>query len=166
MKNHLIRFTAWKARAIREGSASQTRRRVKVGTVVQLHEGGAWWPVGKRGKPLKCPYGEVGEILSIQEPWRSTQVFGVYDLASKHPDPDYDFSKWAPSHMMPLAACDQRIKTTSISVARIQDITEAESVLEGVPNRAAFEQVWGSLHGPLSWQENEWVWVITFERQN
>lgn len=165
MKDHCIRFTAWKARAIREGKATQTRRRVKVGTVTQL-EDGRWWPVGKRGKPLTCPYGEVGDILVVQEPWRPTQIFGRYELASKHPDPDYDYSRWRPSHTMPILACDLKIRTTAISVARIQDITEEECLLEGVPNREAFEKVWGSIHGPLSWEENEWVFVITFERHN
>lgn len=163
MKTHPIRFTAWKARAIREGKASQTRRRVKVGTVVQLDEE-RWWPVGKRGKPLTCPYGEIGDVHWIQEPWRPTQVLGRYELASKHPDPDYDYSRWRPAHTMPWLASEQSIRTLSIYVARIQDITEEEAVLEGVPNREAFEKVWGSIHGPLSWRENEWVFVINFEK--
>lgn len=69
-------------------------------------------------------------------------------------------------------------------VERLQDITGAESILEGIEGgpvtgwkdysapyycikampRESFQTLWEKINGPGSWQENNWVWVISFKR--
>lgn len=167
MKPKPIRFTAWKARAIRADQASETRRRVKVGDVQQQADG-SWWPIGKRGKPLACPYGEAGTVLWVQEPWRYLPSSGGprYALISReHSAPKLRHrGGWEPSHMMPYLACDQWLLIQSIKVERIQDITEEGISAEGVPCREGFQAAWDLIHGPESWTQNEWVWVIRFTK--
>lgn len=166
MKPRSIRFTAWKARAIRCKQAWETRRIVKLGDVQQQPDG-SWWPVGKRGKRLACPYGEPGILLWIQEPWRYVPRPGGphYELASRESSEAkaYDYSRWLASHLMPFLACDQWIKVKAIRVERIQDITDEGVIAEGVPCRESFKAAWDAIHGPGSWDKNAWVWVITFE---
>ena len=162
-----MRFTAWKARAIRCDQASQTRRRIKLGDVQQQPDG-SWWPVGKRGKRLACPYGEAGTLLWVQEPWRYLPGSSGprYALASRETSESkaYDYSRWCAAHLMPYLACDQWLVIDSIKAERIQDITEDCAIAEGVPCRDSFKAAWDAIHGPGSWDKNDWVWVIRFAK--
>ncbi len=168
MKDRAIRFLAWKARQVKVLDEVETRRRVKTGEVQPLPAEypavSRWWPVGKRGKPLTCPYGEVGSVLWVQEPWRPGPKFGTFELASSVEDPEYDYNRWSHAHTMPRLACDTHVIVLSILVERVQDITEEGARLEGVPNREAFKNVWNSIHGANAWDLNEWVWVLRLRK--
>lgn len=82
------------------------------------------------------------------------------------------------------------LKVTKIRLERLQDITEADAIDEGVKQHAdygstgdvhygrvdealtdidavwSFATLWESIYGIDSWNENPFVWVYTFERIN
>lgn len=94
---------------------------------------------------------------------------------------------WKPSIHMPKEAARIWLKVTDVRVERLQDITEAEAILEGAINNIAFIHspddeydhihtarehfidIWNSTikKGDIDkygWDANPFVWVIEFER--
>lgn len=85
---------------------------------------------------------------------------------------------WRPSIFMPRWASRILLEVTAVRVERLQDISVADAMAEGVvetkphmrglePCREwvyAYEDLWLSIHGPNSWEQNPWVWVIEFKR--
>lgn len=76
-----------------------------------------------------------------------------------------------PSIHMPKAAARIWDEVVSISVKRLQEISEASAIAEGVETldlypgydvsaKGKFEGLWGSINGYNSWEANPWVWVI------
>lgn len=71
-------------------------------------------------------------------------------------------------------ASDQTLRVTRIRVARLQDMTEADAIAEGVEllpakfqrgtPRETFAALWNDLGG--SWAENPWVWVYDYQTYN
>jgi hypothetical protein len=90
--------------------------------------------------------------------------------------------RWRPSIHMPRWASRLTLTVTEVRVQRLQDISEADAVAEGVaavtledvPRPAAwslrqdFSRIWNTLHGPDAWDANPWVAAVTFtvERGN
>lgn len=101
---------------------------------------------------------------------------------------------WRPSIHMPRWACRITLDVIKVSVERLQDITEADAIAEGIieyeadreedgdpaefawdeelgrgevfPTAvAAYRDLWERLNGRESWEANPWVWVIEFPRQ-
>ncbi|MCA3413023.1 MAG: hypothetical protein INF84_00340 [Roseomonas sp.] len=91
-----------------------------------------------------------------------------------------------PTHM-PRWASRITLRITDIRVERLQDISEDDARAEGVtpatepptaaalmtavgrgawfmPHRGAFANIWNKINGPDAWDENPWVWAISFER--
>jgi hypothetical protein len=83
---------------------------------------------------------------------------------------------WKPSIFMPRWASRITLEITDVCVERLQDITRGDCMSEGCPfpnlNMATnktdpiawFANLWQSINGAGSWQENPWVWVIEFKR--
>lgn len=85
---------------------------------------------------------------------------------------DWDFLPydWRPSIFMPRWACRLILEITKIRVERLNDISEADCVKEGIGSallrdckRPKFMQLWESINGAGSWNENPWVWVVEFK---
>ena len=98
--------------------------------------------------------------------------------------------KWKPSLFMPKDACRIFLEITDIRVERLNDITNEQAIKEGIrptsyfgntpllfcdyssktpindscPAKYSFETLWQSINGKDSWEENPWVWVISFKR--
>jgi len=95
--------------------------------------------------------------------------------------------KWRPSIFMPRAACRLRLRITDVRVERLQDISEAQAIAEGVEEFSfgkaglnfdlggsqqtrdplqAFKWLWDNINAKrgYGWELNPWVWVIEFDR--
>ncbi len=160
---------------------------------------------------VKCSY-QIGDILYVRESFAyksfSTLGYGVIYKADnsimENIDDDsinietcfnreYKYSNWKPSIHMPKSASRIWLQIKTIGIERLQDISEADSINEGIehwPNpflkgietyqdyskpvkkgtnggfttaSTAFSVLWSHINGPESWHLNPWVWVIKFK---
>ena len=88
--------------------------------------------------------------------------------------------KWHPSIHMPKEAARIFLRVQDVHAERVQEITGAECVREGIPQESLkevgeaftvgqFADLWDSTVKPADlprygWDANPWVWVINFER--
>jgi hypothetical protein len=173
-------------RAILNGSKTQTRRVVKLKPwhSLQEREDGTLWPWMHDNDRdcdhwLPCPYGQPGDRLWVRE----TFAEGIHQMAdANHWAYAADrfgtqqrlSDRWKPSIHMPRSASRITLEITIVRVERLQDISEADAMAEGVnagkylglerANARAFSELWESINGPDSWAANPWVWVIEFRR--
>lgn len=209
MKERPILFSALMVRAILAGTKSQTRRVVK--PLKAMGKSLAWCDLAcssekllrhqVRGYQEHCPYGKPGDRLWVRETYwhddednsivyRADGDTGIVDT-NKH-ETGLARYNWRPSIFMPRAASRITLEITGVRVERLQDISEVDSIAEGVesmtgnkttvyhwdfpkpkPNYAvsgyksacdAYTVLWESINGPGSWEINPWVWVIEFRR--
>lgn len=204
-----ILFSTPMVQAILDGRKTHTRRVMKPQPIKNglfWEWAGAGWsldgpitPVYGHSMYNKCPY-QPGDVLWVRETFAECQTpFFDYIYKADYPNAskaDLDIEKWTPSLFMPKAAARIFLKVTAVKAERLQDITEADAIAEGVeswieermksrptyysmysdydsPNDPAmysscpilsFESLWRKINGPESWNENPWVWAITFER--
>jgi hypothetical protein len=89
---------------------------------------------------------------------------------------------WRPSIHMPRWAGRILLEVVSVRVERLQDISEADAMAEGIretgdgafhvegdtfraPDASeSYARLWESINGPGSWDTNPWVWVVEFKR--
>lgn len=102
----------------------------------------------------------------------------AYQYAADNPDVPLPTSRggalpgWykRPAIFMPRVASRINLSIEAVRVERLQDISEADALGEGVTPEAtdeainAYRMLWESLNGPDSWAANPWVWVIEFKR--
>ena len=79
-----------------------------------------------------------------------------------------------PAIFMPRWASRITLEITCVRVARLQEISDEDSLEEGVypmatglypgSPRAAYQKLWESINGPGSWSANPWVWVVQFKQ--
>lgn len=159
MKERPILFSAEMVRAILDGRKTQTRRVIKPQPINALD----------RPPPCDCPYGKIGDRLWVRETQAKFHP-AVYmaDVAEDF----YPSYLWTPSIHMPRVASRITLEITAARVERLQDISEADAMAEGVSwkhNPAlpttpvnAFAALWTSVGG--DWDANPWVWCIDFQR--
>lgn len=205
MKDRPILFSAPMVRAILEGRKTQTRRVVKpVGNdegFVIIDYGNGGWPyrsddgdstthtVKRGGKlyhdetPHACPYGQPGDRLWVREAWATHACFDNIpprDLTTRsihyQADGKVETGKYRQAFHMPRWASRILLEVTGVRVERLQDISEADALAEGVTvtpchprhadrmGRNTYRDLWESINGPGSWDANPWVWVIEFKR--
>lgn len=97
--------------------------------------------------------------------------------------------RWKPSIHMPRWASRITLRVTDVRVERVQDISEEDAAAEGIKGRPlvasngttmlygatanqpehgltakdGFNILWHSTYGPTAWDDNAWVWALTFE---
>lgn len=204
MSERPILFSGPMVRAIIEGRKTQTRR--------LLSERHAYHFLDGVGDLALCPYGEPGDRLWVRETWAPcdyvvdgvrredpTCIAYAAGRAARRIEGDgscdidtrvfgWDNVTWRPSIHMPRWASRITLRVTSVRVERLQAITGADVVAEGVSvdrcpcepcgmtsemcpgtetdHIMAFAQLWDSINGKrASWASNPWVWVVGFERE-
>lgn len=207
MKQRPILFNAPMVRALLDGTKTQTRRAMKpqmvYGNVCGLFnswylpkgkDGGTLWPNAKEQILATCPYGQVGDQLWVRETFMDMRGTGIEhdgkgdyyyraDVTDYGEESRKDYGlKWKPSIFMPRAASRITLEITSVRVERLQDVTAADALAEGViqlpdggyslpdtkhysdsPDES-YASLWESINGSGSWDLNPWVWVIEFKR--
>lgn len=150
-----ILFSTEMVRAILAGRKTQTRRMVKRDLANHyfqslVHhttgkftfvENGNYNPKEYDVVEIKCPYGAVGDVLWVREKFRYSddldEPYDYYeDFIDKYIPEEVERSKgtWKPSIHMPREAARLFLKITDIRVERLQDISEADAVAEGIEN--------------------------------
>lgn len=145
-----------------------------------------------------CKYGKEGDILWVRETWgKPFKLHLINDFFYKaNPDNCQDIStklgfKWKPGIHMPFEAARIFLRLKSIAVERLNDISHADAIAEGIKKSNtnesdgpiiykdymdksyfferpdySFFSLWESINGKNSLDSNPWVWVIKFERIN
>ncbi len=175
-------------RALLSGTKTQTRRVVK------------GWPLEWLSPPISftpeyvahpdnkaCPYGQAGDRLWVREAWGFNPDFpGMPGHACYRADRghEYDGIKWRPSIHMPRAASRITLEVVGVRVERLQDISEADALSEGIEYselfrgycigqaehfnshdpRQSYFSLWEAINGAGSVEANPWVWVVEFRR--
>lgn len=159
-----ILFKGEMVRALLEGRKTQTRRIMKPQPV----KNGAFWEWAGAGWSLdhgpvpvvpghsmaaRCPYGQVGERLWVQETYgykiRSVGGTPHEQVTYRATDPDaarcYDCNGkeqpliWCPKEKMPRSVSRITLEITGVRVERLQDISEADAKAEGAePMRGGY----------------------------
>lgn len=163
-------------------------------------------------RPIACPYGRAGDQRWVRETSRCIALselppknLGRIDIEYKaggsrsidyalherprwYPSRDSNADgspRWQPAIHMPRWASRITLKVTGVRVERLQAISEADAMAEGIykplgsqfwhadpsanilPGNTpqwAYRNLWESIHGHGSWGANPFVWCITFRR--
>jgi len=166
-----ILFSGPMVRAILSGAKTQTRRVITPQPDARLRWGFTGWEDG-HGRALPCRYGAPGDLLWVRETWCAVDGCTAY-RADDWIDAPSDDEKWHPSIFMPRAISRITLAITSVRVERVQDISEASAMDEGVERdtfgehyRQAFIALWNAINAKrgYSWERNPWVWTLTFQQ--
>lgn len=189
----------------------QTRRVVKFDGLLDFELGadGVWHFRTAGGvTAVRCPYGVPGDRLYVREAFRLPAAFdamspGAYCAGSARvsgPDRVHfeadgeqlggDCGKLRPGIHMPRQVCRLVLEVTEVRVERLQDISEADALAEGIIEyeptdedpaefsyveggdifsgaHEAYRYLWHRINGetgPNSWAANPWVFAISFVR--
>lgn len=208
MKERPILFSGPMVRALLDGSKTQTRRVVKPQPYID-EQGNFCWngsnfgqdgkgphtqaiasPIpSSKTKRVHCPYGKPGDRLWVRETFAHIYRDNATpdqrrdgDVAYKadHQGLDeYAYGTWKSSIHMPRWASRITLEVTGVRVERLQGISEADAMAEGVAETAkylqglsaclehcyAYEDLWESINGAGSWDANPWVWVVNFKAE-
>ncbi|EPH3083548.1 ASCH domain-containing protein [Klebsiella pneumoniae] len=135
-----------------------------------------------------CPHGKPGDLIWVRETWARYNIDqNSHDIAYRATTPaDWpEEGRWRPSIHMPRWASRILLEITDVRVERLNAISEEDARAEGIidggclncgepepcgcanpePDATdAFAYLWQSIYGQESWNDNPWVWVISFER--
>jgi hypothetical protein len=160
------------------------------------------WP----RQPVTCPYGQPGDRLWVREAFMYEPADYCWEASVSIPSrpastvyrADFPNSQagegWKPSIHMPRKLCRLVLEVTEVRVERLQSISEADALAEGIeripytgPNAGplkfsvrdsfgsanfptaveAYSYLWDSINGKTpgaSWADNPWVWAVSFKR--
>jgi hypothetical protein len=191
VKERPILFSAPMVRALLAGTKTQTRRVIKPAPQMVTDKAIKPWDgdaaalqrlLEQTGK--SCPYGQPGDRLWVREAHslvraENPEQCPAWYWADGNPV-EGDWTKPRPSIHMHRWASRILLEISSVRVERLQAISEADALTEGVESWAAgamspdgqrhysaygkFEVLWSSINGISSWHADPWVWVVEFSR--
>lgn len=187
MRVRPIIFSTPMVQALLEGRKTQTRRIVKPQPnggpqAEMINLGGAWGLLdGILSGEWRCPYGQPGDLLWVRETYRHIELpphqwdeVGECEIDYRAtPRKIFEGCEvpWRPSIHMPRRDSRLTLRITDVRVERVQEISEADALAEGVKRsqrasdaRDSYASLWESINGTGSWDANPWVWVIEFQR--
>ena len=163
-----------------EGRKTQTRRVIKPQpeplSSYFSFDSDRW--LSDRGQDFYCPYGVPGDRLWVKETflYRAQRTAYIYkaDLEpAEAAGVGAMYGGWKPSIFMPREASRITLELTDVRVERVQEISYADCVAEGVEDDGfandRYEFLWNSLNAKrdgdiYAWAKNPWVWVLTFRK--
>lgn len=184
VKEHGILFKPEMIKQILAGNKTMTRRAIKLAdgsspqdddiswnlddTVDKIMDFTKTYPYWKECKPKY----QVGDLLYVKEAVKYFDGKWVYKF--EKPDPNAD-KKFKSPLFMPKHAARIWLRITDIKPERVQDISEEDAIKEGIDTNkisgdyehtpaCEFENLWKSINGKESWDNNIWVWCYGFER--
>lgn len=186
MTERPILFSGAMVRAILAGTKSQTRRVVKGIALEWLRPDGFTPEFAAAPENGLCPYGAPGDRLWVREAFIHEPADYCWEASVSIPcqpastvyRADFPDSRpgegWKPSIHMPRNLSRITLEITGVRVERLQDISEADAIAEGIERpadgipicnaRQWYQVLWGQINGPDSWGANPWVWCISFRR--
>lgn len=192
MKERGILYTPDNIRAVRDRRKWQTRRIISP-QPERIQEGCYdWYQRDKRLRwnqftdaefVARCPYGVVGDRLYVKEGFYAESDTTVHYRLDGWQYEDGAGKGWTSALFMPKKYARLWLEITDVRVERLQDISEADAIAEGIPLATVdiavvgkhlvkgnlsidrYARLWDSInekdgHG---WAVNEWVWVLTFK---
>lgn len=209
MSDRPIIFSGPMVRALLEGRKTQTRRVIDPQPVhdaafVAMSNDGRWIAKDSLGYGylVNVPHA-IGDRLWVKEAWFSTPAYNDLSPSQMSGDEPIKYQadgteqvwglphlfipgRYRPSIHMPRWASRITLTVTDVRVQRLQDISEADAVAEGINGHGgrftgygkaadqwmgpidSFASLWISLHGTASWDANPWVVALTFtvDRRN
>lgn len=204
-KERPILFSGPMVTAILSGQKTQTRRVITPQPdedgLSFLLTAGAWQDTSER--IYRCPFGRPGDRLWVREAFSSDWMLHQLpprewpDGAPVHywADGNPEHGDWTPPKppiFMPRWASRLTLEVVSVRVERLQDITVADVVAEGIdldgehaddflnaehaqagglsipcdhPEVYPFVRLWDSINAERghAWADNPWVWVVEFK---
>lgn len=201
MKSRPILFSAPMVRALLAGTKTQTRRPLRDGTWLDPKEGViSMCSVGNGVtgfQSVACPYGVPGDQLWVREQFAGSIAYERHGYPLREwgnkiwycADGEPRSGQWTrprPSIHMPRSLSRITLELTDVRVERLQDISEADALAEGVtpkwepgcsgrlmeaiggfsfrPAASAYADLWEQINGPGSWDANPFVWALSFKR--
>lgn len=190
MKERPILFSGPMVRALLDGTKTQTRRIAKSkwsNCHLELVDGVLEVVNTKEPEArteLICPYGQPGDRLWVRESFCPIYPQNPNYNGGQPIEHDYAATyvhgyrlgdslglkkTWKPSIHMPRAASRITLEITGVRVERLQDISEADALAEGIAQHPdgpwhAYRSLWTLINGLGSWDANPWVWVVQFNR--
>ena len=202
MKERPILMNGAMVRAVLDGSKTQTRRLMKPQPVpIPGEPGKHWWPSNAAQSMMRvedgfqkhpgifddaCPHGQPGDRIWVRETFADIGCRLTY-RADEDDGAHCKVKRWIPSIHMPCADSRILLQIVSVRVERLQDISDADIVAEGIDmealaesqdrydivckgsgasgratERSAWRDLWESTGG--DWEANPWCWAITFKR--
>lgn len=187
MRERPILFSGPMVRAILDGTKTQTRR-VAMHTVCGVRV--ARLAYDPAPDVCACPYGVPGDRLWVRETFAPFSTGGAVYRADK---PRFSpgahevvGGSWHPSIHMPRWASRITLAITSVRVQRLQDISGADALAEGVSLDGArlghdididggvtaafaigrYRELWDIINAArgFGWDANPWVWVVEFRK--
>lgn len=146
------------------------------------YQRGHWEPIpGKltKGSKQKWQFIPADDVILFTPP-------AFFRKGRHHQDPATPAWHKRLARFMPRKYSRLTLAVTGIRVQRLQDICREDSIAEGIENytadneswfkiydksnqtrtlmaRKSYQSLWESINGPDSWQENPYIWVITFQ---
>lgn len=191
MEEKPILFSGEMVNAILDGRKTQTRRALKKQPIdiLPMKVPNMWVTLETRdpnhGKIIGCRYGRTGDRLWVREAWRDGRA-GIVYKADIPTELQKDFS-WKPSIHMKRAASRIALQIVNLRAERLQAISAADVIAEGIKKSAdgdywlapldgvpdypwlhpvpAYASLWNELNAKrgYGWDVNPWVWVIEFK---
>lgn len=194
MKERGIIMSAPMVKALLDGSKTRTRRILKKHptNLAGPNYDGLWSDtIDPVVRYFACPYGVAGDRLFVKEKFAVNKDYNLLsprlvfeamggDVRNcvAYSENKHDWQgRWRPSIHMPRWASRITLELTGVRVERLQDITPADCIAEGITYSKRdddrrltapdgpyqkYARLWDSLHGKGAWKLNPWVWVLEF----
>ncbi|MDW9400928.1 hypothetical protein GOB45_29495 [Sinorhizobium meliloti] len=190
MADRPILFSGPMVRALLAARKTQTRRIIKPQPVSPYLENGDWWDETAPGTATPMVLkAYAGDRLWVKETHARVGDNGDDHMACpdltrlvyyRADDVQPELSRWRPSIFMRRQDSRLTLLVTDVRVERLQDISEADAIAEGIEQSAkfpdryltpagdyavpkvAYQRLWENINGAGSWEANPWVATYTF----